>query len=318
MWSSVELRELQIFVVLAEEQHFGRTAQRLTVSQARVSQAIQKLERKIGGRLFDRTSRAVHLTALGEYVRDEVGGAYDDLTAALQRSINRAGAVVGPVRLGLYRNALNAGPHLTEIVRAFTRTHPACTVELIDVGSMAEALAPLRSGHVDLITARLPLSEPDLTVGPTLVSQRRVLLVARTDALAEHDAIDYDEIGDRPVGTLRSTLPPDLRENFIPSTTPTGRRLNRASGTLGTPTEINLQVALGQIVHVTVEGWVERHRHPDVVALPIRDLPPSLTALAWLSSVHNPRTVAFAAQAAAVLAQADKTKRRGENEAQEN
>jgi len=69
MGSSVELREVEIFLTLAEEQHFGRTAERLTLSQARVSQAIQTLERKLGGKLFDRTSRSVRLTALGESVR---------------------------------------------------------------------------------------------------------------------------------------------------------------------------------------------------------------------------------------------------------
>src|ERR1700735_2673416 len=168
MWSSVELREIEIFLTLAEEQHFGRTAERLTLSQARVTQAIQTLERKLGGKLFDRTSRSVRLTALGEFVRDDVGRAYSELLAALQRSSARAGTVLGTVRLGIYRNALNAGPHLTEIVRTFTQAHPACAVELVDVGSMADSLASLRSGHVDMITARLPLSEPDITVGPVL------------------------------------------------------------------------------------------------------------------------------------------------------
>ncbi|MCL7427099.1 LysR family transcriptional regulator [Streptomyces sp. YS415] len=44
----MELRDIEIFLVLAEELHFGRTAQRLHVSQARVSQAIKKQERRIG------------------------------------------------------------------------------------------------------------------------------------------------------------------------------------------------------------------------------------------------------------------------------
>jgi DNA-binding transcriptional LysR family regulator len=310
MWSSVELRELKVFVTLAEEQHFGRTAERLNLSQARVTQAIQTLERKLGGRLFDRTSRRVQLTALGEAVRDDVGRAYIDLLAALHRSSNRAGTVLGTVRLGIYRNALNAGPHITEIVRTFTQTHPASTVEFVDVGSMADSLTSLRSGHVDIITARLPLSEPDLTVGPVLARQRRVLLVARHDELSSRESIKYDDIGDRPVGTLRPTMPTELREAFIPPTSASGRVLTRAPGTLGTPTEINMQVALGSLVHVTVEGWTERHHHPDVVAVPIRDLPPSETALAWLTALTNPRTDAFVEQAATVLASLDEQRDR--------
>ncbi|PPS91487.1 helix-turn-helix domain-containing protein [Streptomyces sp. MH60] len=48
----MEMRDIEIFLTLAEELHFGRTANRLYVSQARVSQAIKAQERRIGGRLF--------------------------------------------------------------------------------------------------------------------------------------------------------------------------------------------------------------------------------------------------------------------------
>lgn len=58
----VELRDIEIFLTLAEELHFGRSAERLRVSPARVSQAIKKQERAIGAQLFERTSRQVRLT----------------------------------------------------------------------------------------------------------------------------------------------------------------------------------------------------------------------------------------------------------------
>jgi DNA-binding transcriptional LysR family regulator len=48
MWRAVELRELRVFLVLAEELHFGRTADRLGLTQSRVSQSIRDLERKLG------------------------------------------------------------------------------------------------------------------------------------------------------------------------------------------------------------------------------------------------------------------------------
>jgi len=48
----VELRDIEIFLTLAEELHFGRTAERLHVSVARVSQAIKKQERSIGVELL--------------------------------------------------------------------------------------------------------------------------------------------------------------------------------------------------------------------------------------------------------------------------
>jgi DNA-binding transcriptional LysR family regulator len=69
MWSAVELRELRAFIALAEELHYGRTAERLDLTPGRVSQIVRTLEVKVGGRLFDRTSRRVRLTPLGEQLR---------------------------------------------------------------------------------------------------------------------------------------------------------------------------------------------------------------------------------------------------------
>ncbi|MGW4797427.1 LysR family transcriptional regulator, partial [Nonomuraea sp. NPDC004297] len=62
----MEMREIEIFLTLAEELHFSRTAERLGISPARVSQSIKKQERRIGAPLFDRTTRAVRLSPLGE------------------------------------------------------------------------------------------------------------------------------------------------------------------------------------------------------------------------------------------------------------
>ena len=61
----MERREIEIFLTLADELHFGRTAERLLVSTARVSQTIKNLERRFGALLFERTSRRVTLTPVG-------------------------------------------------------------------------------------------------------------------------------------------------------------------------------------------------------------------------------------------------------------
>jgi DNA-binding transcriptional LysR family regulator len=83
-------------LVLAEELHFGRTAQRLHVSTARVSQAIKQQERQIGGLLFDRSSRRVRLTSLSEVLRDDLRPVY----AGLQHSVDGPGGSLraSPVR----------------------------------------------------------------------------------------------------------------------------------------------------------------------------------------------------------------------------
>lgn len=86
----VELRDIEIFLTLAEELHFGRRAERLHVSPARVSQAIKKQERAIGAQLFERTSRQVRLTPVGEAVLQRLKPAYEGIQDALAEVINVA------------------------------------------------------------------------------------------------------------------------------------------------------------------------------------------------------------------------------------
>ena len=64
--------ELEAFLTLAEELHFGRTAARLHVSTARISQTIRALELRVGMRLFARTSRRVSLLPVGQQLLDDL------------------------------------------------------------------------------------------------------------------------------------------------------------------------------------------------------------------------------------------------------
>ncbi len=67
----INARQLQIFLVLAEELHFGRAAERLHVAQPALSQTLRLLEADLGVRLFDRTTRRVQLSDAGRAIHDE-------------------------------------------------------------------------------------------------------------------------------------------------------------------------------------------------------------------------------------------------------
>jgi len=59
MAPTIHLRQLECFLAVAEELHFGRAAARLRLSPSSVSEAVAALERRLGGQLFERTSRTV-------------------------------------------------------------------------------------------------------------------------------------------------------------------------------------------------------------------------------------------------------------------
>ena len=80
MWETIELREIRVFLALAQELHFGRAAEQLGVTQSRVSQSLRELEHKLGQTLVHRTSRRVALTAAGRHFLAEVEPVHERLS----------------------------------------------------------------------------------------------------------------------------------------------------------------------------------------------------------------------------------------------
>ena len=135
----MDLPQIEAFLTLAEELHFGRAAQRLYVSQSMVSRHVTALEREVGGALFERTSRRVRLTPLGEQLRDRFQPAYHEIYAALTDASTSAKQIGGFLRVGV--TATTAMPALTRVVEAFRDQNPDCQVSVDEI----EILGPLRS-----------------------------------------------------------------------------------------------------------------------------------------------------------------------------
>jgi DNA-binding MarR family transcriptional regulator len=126
MWRDVELRELRIFLALAGELHFGRTAERLGISQPAVSEAVRSLESRLGVKVFDRTSRRVRLTPAGEALKHSLAPALAAVDQALADTSDLSRAVRGLLRVGFVLTT--EGPALSQLIAAFQARYPACEV----------------------------------------------------------------------------------------------------------------------------------------------------------------------------------------------
>jgi DNA-binding transcriptional LysR family regulator len=290
MWEHVELREIRVFLALCEELHFGRTAQRLQISQTRVSQTIRALEGKLGVRLFERTSRRVALTAAGSRLRGELGPAHGRLAEALRRAYTANGAIGGVLRLGVFSTA--GGPGLIEILRAFEGEHPECEIEVSEA-PWEDALGPLQRGEVDLLAMRLPIERTDLVVGPILTSLPRVLAVARDHPLAGRASVTLEDVADYRVARL-DALPAELEAELIPARAPSGRPIRRLRQPIRRQAELTALIALGRIVHPTGTTFAGRFGHPDIAYVPMPGLPPCRSALLWRRGTTDARIAAFA------------------------
>ncbi|WP_165958749.1 LysR family transcriptional regulator [Actinomadura sp. KC345] len=289
----VELADVETFLAVAEELHFGHAAERLQVSPARVTQRIQALERQVGGALFERTSRKVVLTPLGSRLRDGLRSAHAQFTSAMDTARTSARAVAGPLRIGF--TATTGGEELNALVRAAERAHPDIEVHLHEV-PMTTPFDALHRDEVDVLVNWLFPHSPEITLGPPLAEHAMVLLVAAGHPLADRTAVCLEDLADYVLNDMPSLRRPSGDPWFHPRRTPSGRAL-RLWPVTGLGDALS-QVAWGKTVHATVTSMRRLVGRSDVVFVPIDDLPPVKLGLLWRTAHENARIRALAALAA--------------------
>jgi DNA-binding transcriptional LysR family regulator len=190
----VEQRDIEIFLTLADELHFGRTAERLHVSTARVSQTIKKLERRIGAPLFERTSRRVELTQIGRRLQDDLRPAYQQIQKGVDRAIAAARGVRDVLRVGFVGAA--AGQFVLEVAEAFNTEYPECEVQIRE-NQFGDGLGLLRAGEIEMLLATLAIRgarQSDLSAGAVLFREDRMLAVAARHPFARLASVSFDDL----------------------------------------------------------------------------------------------------------------------------
>jgi DNA-binding transcriptional LysR family regulator len=297
MWRDIELRELRIFLTLADELHFGRTAQRLGISQPGVSEAVRVLESRLGVKIFDRTSRRVRLTPAGEALKRNLTPALAGLEQALADTSELSRAVRGLLRVGFVLTT--EGPALSRLIAAFRDRYPACEVRLQEAETF-DAYRPLRRGDIDVLCNWLAVDQPDLTAGTAFAHYQRALAVAPSHRLASKRTVSVEDLADEEVALLPESTPSAVYDLLVPPRTPSGRPIRRTQP-VQTINEILSLVARGRIVHPT-SSTVPIFDRDDIVLVPISDLPPIPLGLVWSTSRDNPRIRALDATARSLTA----------------
>src|SRR5581483_11775230 len=143
----MEVRQLQIFRVLAEELNFTRTAQRVNTVQSNVTAQIKALEEELGAPLFDRLGRRVTLTDAGRRFQPFAEQALVAMEQG-QRAIRHGSEPSGPLRISAPESILTY--RLPPVLRVFRRRFPNVEVTFVP-GAGASYLAELESGKLDLV-----------------------------------------------------------------------------------------------------------------------------------------------------------------------
>ena len=186
-FSLMELRQLEAFVAVATELHFGRAAERLHIAQPTLSELVRRLEREVGTPLLTRTTRRVALTGAGVELLGRAKVILDDVAAATAAVRRVAHGDAGTVRLGITPPiAPVLAPHLAD---ALSRQAPE--VDLVTRRMWAPDLArAITDGTVDVAITCGRVADPPGVVGETFCAE--ALFVALRDG--------HRLAGDRSVG----------------------------------------------------------------------------------------------------------------------
>ncbi|WP_037649250.1 LysR family transcriptional regulator [Streptomyces flavidovirens] len=280
--AGLEIRELESFLALAEELHFGRAGERLYVSQSRVSQLLRALESRIGARLVDRTSRRVRLTPAGERFLADLRPAYETLRTAVEVARSEARGVDGRLRLGFQGTA---DAPVMGAITAFQDRHPGCVTEIAEI-PLSDPFGAVQRGEVDAAIVLLPVAEPDLTLGPVFSRQRQTVAFSVRHPYAASASLTAAEVATVPLITASPPAPAYWREAHAPSSAP--------APSVTTLQEGLTLVAAGRGAMLLCRPTAEYHGRKDVVFVPVDGLPDSVLGMVWHRDGETERVRAFA------------------------
>ncbi|MGW0287252.1 LysR family transcriptional regulator [Streptomyces sp. NPDC003236] len=192
----MDLRQLEYFVAVAEEQNFTRAAERVHISQSGVSAQIRQLERELGAELFDRSARTVTLTVAGKAALEHARSA---LAAA-----GAVGQAVGEVT-GLIRGRLTVGmvigctlTPLFDALATFHQAHPGVEISLVE-DSSDRLIEQVRASTIDLALIGAATATPDGLDALTLISERLVAAVPAGHPLAKQRRVALRDLVAHPI-----------------------------------------------------------------------------------------------------------------------
>ncbi|MDT4907290.1 MAG: hypothetical protein QOI69_531 [Pseudonocardiales bacterium] len=189
----MELRHLEHFLAVAEEQSFTRAAARIHLVQSALSVSVQSLERDLGTRLFERTTHSVQLTDAGTALVGEARRTLAAADAARDAVAAVSGGVRGTVRVGIMQSL--ALIDLAALLTRYHREHPE--VQLVPKpaeGGSVELIRDVADGKLDLAFAGLPTGYPKGLDARILAAEEMLLACPPDHPLARRRRIALPEL----------------------------------------------------------------------------------------------------------------------------
>jgi len=282
----MEVVEAQAFLVLAEELHFGRAAERLQMGQPPLSRLIQRLERSLGTALFKRTSRQVELTLAGKTLIEPAR----ELVTASQRAVEAVKSTmtgqIGTVSLGFAGASSNA--EVAALARELASRAPRLRFEVLSSQFADDSLKKVLDQSLDFAIGLwefVPSELDTLHLGDDEV----LIALPKNHPLAKHERISMAHLAHDPWINLPGGYNSALQNRFRQLTLNAGF-VPRRNQTVPDSWTVMLLVGLGMGASLTLSSVASSVPANDVKFLTIDDASntPLPLRLVWRQDALNP------------------------------
>ncbi|MEO3941786.1 LysR family transcriptional regulator [Paenarthrobacter nicotinovorans] len=293
----MELRQIEAFLAVAEELHFGRAAERLRMAQSPLSQTIKKLEKGLGAPLFERNTRSVTLTTAGHSLLPHARRILEEVDLARRAVSAGTGTIYGKLAIG-FSGALNHAT-LPPLMRALRQHYPQLDVTLHGGLLTQEAVQQLGNGSLDLAFIGLPIDAPALATR-RIATERLGVTLPADHPLAGQASVHMAQLAGDPFITMPAAQGSTLREVTFAACAAAGFR-PRISQEVSDPYTALSLVAGGvgiSVMPASIEGIMPA----GIVFLPLEgDDVLLFSGLAWNPGATTPAVRAALAVAEDVL-----------------
>ncbi|WP_120997886.1 hydrogen peroxide-inducible genes activator [Stutzerimonas urumqiensis] len=285
------LTELRYIVTLAQEQHFGRAAERCHVSQPTLSVGVKKLEDELGILIFERSKSAVRLTPVGEGIVTQAQKVLEQAQSIRELAQVGKNQLATPLKVGaIYTVGPYIFPHLIPQLHRVAPDMPLYIEE-----NFTHVLRDkLRTGELDAIIVALPFQEADVLTKP-LYDEPFYALMPADHPWTKRETIDTEMLNDKSLLLLGEGH--CFRDQVLEACPTTSRRGEASSHTTVESSSLETirhMVASGLGVSILPLSAVDSHHYaPGVIEVrPLTPPAPYRTvAIAWRASFPRPKAI---------------------------
>jgi DNA-binding transcriptional LysR family regulator len=196
----LNLRQLQSFVTVARLNSFTRAAWLLHLSQPALTKQIRQLEETLGVRLFDRNTRSVGLTRIGQELAPVVNQLLQEIEAVVVNTKELAEKSRGVVRIAALPSI--SSTLLPAVIARFKQSYPGVSVVLKDVIAQ-RLIAMVKAEEVDFGVGSLNVADPEVGFSP-LIGDRMIVVFPPGSKLEQKKAVGLRELANLPLVLMES------------------------------------------------------------------------------------------------------------------